>query len=112
MRTLRLVFAFFIVMLPMLANAADQPGAISLDPGKFELRGTRAQQQLVVSGTFSAEDIRDLTTAVTFASSNPNVVKIEGTLAKPVGDGTAQITATLGALTASAEVTVKEFAMP
>ncbi|HLQ44037.1 MAG TPA: DUF1549 domain-containing protein, partial [Planctomycetaceae bacterium] len=105
------VFAL-VNVIAVSVFAADQPGAISLDPSKFELRGTRAQQQLVVSGTFSAEDIRDLTSGVTYASSNPNVVKIEGTLAKPVGDGTTQITATLGGLTASAEVTVKEFAMP
>lgn len=104
--------AGFAASLCSFATAAD-PGAISLDPGKFELRGNRAQQQLVVSGTFSADDIRDLTNAgVQFASSNPAVVKIEGTLAKPVADGTAQITVTLGALKATADVTVKEMAMP
>lgn len=88
---------FAVVNLIAITVFAADPGAISLDPGKFELRGGRAQQQLVVSGTFSADDIRDLTNAgVQFASSNPAVVKIEGTLAKPVADGTAQITATLG----------------
>lgn len=105
--------AFAIVNLITVATFAADPGAIAIDPGKFELRGARAQQQLVVSGTFSADDIRDLTNAgVQFASSNPAVVKIEGTLAKPVADGTAQITATLGAVKATAEVTVKEMAMP
>src|SRR5262245_4269040 len=94
--------------LQAVSFAADAPTVLSLDPGKFELRGPRAQQQLVVSGTFSADDIRDLTTGVMLSSSNPNVVKIEGTLVRPVGDGTAQVTATLGGLTAVAEVTVKE----
>ena len=92
--------------------AADQPTGLSLAPGKFELRGNRAQQQLVISGMFTADDTRDLTSGVTLTSSNPAVLKIEGTLAKPVADGTAQVTATLGGLTASAEVTVKEMAMP
>ncbi|TXT35934.1 MAG: hypothetical protein FD138_1167 [Planctomycetota bacterium] len=106
------VLAGLAASLCSFATAAD-PGVISIDPGKFELRGARAQQQLVVSGTFSADDIRDLTNAgVQFASSNPAVVKIEGTLAKPVADGTAQITATLGAVKATAEVTVKEMGMP
>ncbi len=119
MITLKKQYLVAVVAVAVLSSlfatascAADQPGAISLAPAKFELRGVRAQQQLVISGTFSAEDIRDLTTGVTYASSNANVVKIEGTLAKPVGDGTAQITATLGGLTAVAEVTVKEFAIP
>ncbi len=106
------LFAGIIVSLGALANAAD-PTAVSLDPGKFELRGARAQQQLVVSGTFSADDIRDLTASgAQFASSNPAIVKIEGTLAKPVADGTAQITVTVGNLKATADVTVKEMAMP
>lgn len=107
-----LVVAVVATLVSSLAQAADQPGALSLAPGKFELRGSRAQQQLVISGTFSADDTRDLTSGVTLTSSNPAVVKIEGTLAKPVADGTAQVTATLGGLTASAEVTVKEMAMP
>src|SRR5439155_19813716 len=73
------VFAL-VNVIAVAVFAADQPGAISLDPSKFELRGTRAQQQLVVSGTFSVEDIRDLTSGLTYASSNPNGVEIEGTL--------------------------------
>ena len=104
--------AALLSCLNSLLIAADQPTALSLAPGKFELRGTRAQQQLVVSGTLTADDVRDLTSGVTLTSSNPAVVKIEGTLAKPVADGTAQVTATLGGLTTFAEVTVKEFAMP
>ncbi len=111
-RCLSFVAVVLAFGLETMGFAADAPTALSLNPGKFELRGPRAQQQLVVSGTFSADDLRDLTTGVTFASSNPNVVKIEGTLAKPVADGTAQVTVTLGGLTAAAEVTVKEFTMP
>ncbi len=107
-----LVVAMVATLTSPFLHAADQPTGLSLAPGKFELRGSRAQQQLVISGTYTADDVRDLTTGVTLTSSNPAVVKIEGTLAKPVADGTAQVTATLGGLTISAEVTVKEMAMP
>jgi hypothetical protein len=107
-----LVVAMVATLTSSFLHAADQPTGLSLAPGKFELRGSRAQQQLVISGTYTADDVRDLTTGVTLTSSNPAVVKIEGTLAKPVADGTAQVTATIGGLTASAEVTVKEMAMP
>ena len=107
-----LVVAMIATLTSSFLYAADQPTGLSLAPGKFELRGNRAQQQLVISGTYTADDVRDLTTGVTLTSSNPAVVKIDGTLAKPVADGTAQVTATLGGLTASAEVTVKEMAIP
>jgi hypothetical protein len=107
------VVVFAVAGLFGQAALSADPTAISLDPGKFELRGHRAQQQLIVSGTFSSDDVRDLTHAgVQFASSNPAIVKIEGTLAIPVADGTAQITATLGVAKATAEVTVKEMALP
>ena len=105
------VFSIALALLCASALAAD-PTAVSVAPAKFELRGARAQQQLVVSGTFSAEDVRDLTSSVTFASSNPAVVKIEGSIAKPVADGMATITATSGTVNATVEVTVKEVAMP
>lgn len=107
-----LVVAMVATLTSSFLHAADQPTGLSLAPGKFELRGSRAQQQLVISGTYTADDVRDLTTGVTLTSSNPAVVKIEGTLAKPVADGTAQVTATIGGLTSSAEVTVKEMTMP
>ena len=107
-----LVVAMVATLTSSFLHAADQPTGLSLAPGKFELRGSRAQQQLVISGTYTADDVRDLTAGVTLTSSNPAVVKIEGALAKPVADGTAQVTATIGGLTASAEVTVKDMAMP
>lgn len=106
------VVAMVATLTSSFLHAADQPTGLSLAPGKFELRGSRAQQQLVISGTYTADDVRDLTAGVTLTSSNPAVVKIEGALAKPVADGTAQVTATIGGLTASAEVTVKDMAMP
>lgn len=85
-----------------------QPTELALTPAKFVLRGQRARQQLVLTGSYGAREVRDLTPAAEYVSSNPKVVRIEGTRAIPVGDGTATIIARLSDLTASAEVTVRD----
>jgi len=93
-------------------DAGEQKGvagaAVSLEiaPSEFTLQGRRAQQQLVVTGRYAAETLRDLTGSVTYTSSNPNVAVVEGALVKPVGNGKAVITAVLGKVKTQAAVTV------
>ena len=73
------------ICAPISAMAEDievgQPASITAEPAKFELAGKRARQQLIVTGNYSNNEVRDLTPAVTFASSNPAIVKIEGSVA-------------------------------
>lgn len=88
------------------------PTEITVEPAKFELNGTRSQQQLVVTGKYANGEVRDLTPAAVFTSSADAISKIENSIAKPVADGSAQITATIGALKAVAEATVKSMAQP
>ncbi len=102
-----------------LLFAADQPAIdvgtpteIIVDPAKFELNGTRAQQQIIVTGKYANGEMRDLTTVAVFTSSADAVSKVDRSVAKPVADGTVQITATVGALKAVAEATVKNMAQP
>src|SRR4051812_37971549 len=47
------------------------PSRLAIEPAKFELRGHRAQLQLVVTGTYAGERIRDLTSDVKYTSSDP-----------------------------------------
>ena len=89
-----------------------QPVSLALEPGKFELSNKRAQQQLLVTGKYSADEVRDLTAAATFASSNPAAVKIEGSIALPVGNGEAVLTATVAGQAVSVPVLVKNFEAP
>ena len=93
----------------MAADASSSPLQLELVPARFTLQGPRSQQQLVCTGSFAAEEFRDLTGHVTYETSDPAVVSVEGTIAKPVGNGTAVVTARLGGLTATAEVEVSEF---
>ncbi|MFO1092361.1 MAG: DUF1549 and DUF1553 domain-containing protein [Planctomycetaceae bacterium] len=96
-----------LLAAPALGRADDAaPARMELSPGHVQLHTARARQQLVVTGYFGAEDIRDLTGAVTFESSDPNVVAIAGGVARPVGNGAATITARLGASSVSTQVMV------
>lgn len=101
-----------MLSLPLTASAQEQPASLVFETAKFELIGSRSQQQLVITGIFSGNLPRDITHQVELVSSNPAVVKIEGSLVKPVADGTATITAKSGAVSATAEVTVKNVAAP
>jgi hypothetical protein len=88
-----------------------QPASISIDPSKFELLGKRSRQQLLVTGMYGT-DVRDLTAAAGFTSSNPAVVKIEGSIAFPVANGDAMIAVSVGGQTASVPVIVKNIEVP
>jgi len=107
----------FAVLLALLTSPAAvwaddaAPARIELMPGHVQLHSARARQQLVVTGFYGPEDIRDLTAAVTYESSEPKVVSIEGSIARPVGDGMATITARVGDQSATAQVMVWGFAI-
>ena len=88
------------------------PAQIVLEPAKIELRGVRASQLLLVTGRYSGDEQRDLSRAAAFNSSDPNVVRIEGGIVHPVANGTATITATVGALTATTPVAVMGIDQP
>ena len=103
----------------LVVHAADpaavevgQPASVVLEPAKFELLGKRSRQQLLVTGKYSGDQLRDLTPAGTFTSSNPAVVKIEGSIAYPVGNGEATVTVTVGGQTAAVPVLVKNMELP
>lgn len=93
------------------ASAADEPSKIFTESAQFELAGQRSQKQIVVTGQFG-DEVRDITHLAKFTSSNPKVVKIEGSIATPVGDGTAKVSCHLGTQTTVMDVTVKSMSAP
>ena len=113
----RLLMLSVIALLPSFCLAetpieVGQPTSIVMEPAKFELTGKRSRQQLLVSGVYAADDLRDLTPVATFVSSNPAIVKIEGAVAIPAGNGEATVTATVGGQTFSVPVVVKNHEAP
>ncbi|WP_373649494.1 MULTISPECIES: DUF1549 and DUF1553 domain-containing protein [unclassified Schlesneria] len=106
-----------IVVVPSFVRAdspvdVGQPSSIVLEPTRFELLGKRARQQLIVTGNYSGNDVRDLTPAATFTSSHPEIVAIENSIAYPRANGEATITASVGGQTFSVPVVVKNLEAP
>jgi len=91
--------------------AVPPPSKLVFETASIELAGPRSRQQLVVSGEF-ADGVRDVTHLVELTSSNPDVARIESGVARPVADGTVQITAKLGDQTVTAQVAVKAVGQP
>jgi hypothetical protein len=109
LRRLSFLAAILTVSLPAFG---EDPSALVFDTAEFTLGGPRAEQQLVISGTFANNEVRDASHLVELTSSDAKVVRIDKGIARPVADGAATITAKIGGATATAKVTVKEMAMP
>src|SRR5262249_7259904 len=75
------------------------------------LTGPAARQQLLLERMQSQRALGQVTPA-SFTSSDPAVVKIEDGLAIPLTNGTATITAAVGAQVARTEVTVERMDKP
>ncbi len=106
-----------IVLTPCLVLAevpieVGQPASIAAEPAKFELVGKRSRQQLLVTGMYSSDDLRDLTPVATLVSSNPAIAKIEGAIVLPAGNGEATVTATVGGQSVSIPVLVRNIDVP
>jgi len=75
-------------------------------PLKFELRGPAARQQLLLEQKRDNQFAGQITNEVTFTSSDPKVLRIEGDVALPVTNGAATVTAKSRDISATAEVVV------
>lgn len=89
------------------------PKSLSVAPAVSQLRGLRAQQQLLVSGEFANTREADLTRQATYESSNPKVAAVAPSgLITPMGDGTAVINVQFENLSAVATVNVSGMTEP
>lgn len=105
-----LVFIALLIAAPTV-NAALPLARISVEPTKFELVGSRAQQQLLATGHFSDRvEQFDLTREVRFESRSPNIAVVTSDgLVLPRGFGTAEIVARHSGVEVIATVTVRNF---
>jgi hypothetical protein len=95
--------------LALLLQGADGP---VLYPGEFTLHGPASRQTLLFEsrrGGLPSGAIRD---GVTYTSSDPKVVRVDGTLAVPLANGRATITATSPQGRATATVVVFDMDKP
>jgi hypothetical protein len=91
------------------ARAAEQ---LALLPSRIVLRGPGSRQRLVVERLSNGRFVGDVADGLSFATSDPNVVAVNGGVAAPVGNGTAKITCRSGALSAEADVIVTHLDKP
>ena len=92
--------------------ALPQPDALTLAPSKFELRGRRSRLQLVATGRYADNRVLDLTGSARFSVSDPQIVRVAGSVVFPVRDGQVTITAVFGDRKAEARVVVSGMENP
>ena len=121
-----LVLGRFSCALPILcvfsaaaAHAGDSSKltegltGVQLIPARAVLVGPDSVQQLAVDGETGDGSRRDLTTSVTFTSSDPKVATVDGAgTVTSRSDGTATVTARVGSFEVSIPLEVKNFAAP
>jgi hypothetical protein len=95
----------------LLALSLAQDGA-TLFPAEFTLDGPASRQTLLLESVRGGLYTGALKEGTVYASSDPAVVRIDGAIAIPVGNGKATITATNGGRSSSAKVTVVDMGKP
>ncbi len=94
-------------------DLAGQPTAIEVAPAAVTLAGVRDARQLVVTGRYPNNQLRDLTHAADVKVEPADVVEVqEGLFLRGKKDGTAKITITSGGKTLTVPVTVTKMAEP
>lgn len=80
--------------------------SLTILPEKIELNGAIARQRLVVERVEDKQYIGEVRDAVTYTSSNPQVVRLENGFAVPVSNGSATIKAQVGRKTVTTKIKV------
>jgi hypothetical protein len=94
------------------AIVVGDPATITVVPEKIVLTGKRARQQVIVTGQYANNELRDLTLAAELASTSPQIVKVENGVILPVANGTAQVVAKISGKEAKTDVTVQGLEQP
>src|SRR5258708_24115622 len=97
------------ILVGVLLQVADGP---VLYPSDFTLYGPASRQTLLLESRRGGFHTGALREGVTFTSSDPKIVRIEGILAVPVANGTATITAGSAEGSSSAKVVVIDMDKP
>ncbi|HUQ71762.1 MAG TPA: DUF1549 domain-containing protein, partial [Planctomycetaceae bacterium] len=98
----------FCLMSSVSASAAD----IAVFPDSVRLTGPEGRQRVLVQESVGDLVGRQLREGVTFASSNPNVAKVDDGIVVPTGNGNAAITITAAGKSVNVPVIVERFDQP
>jgi hypothetical protein len=108
MRYVNITTAVWMTLLCVLATGTHaQDAGITLLPPRVDLSGAKATQSLVVERLQNGRHVGDLTARAVFSTSDPKVALVtKDGVVRPVGDGTAVITAAVGGQKAVTSVQV------
>jgi hypothetical protein len=90
------------------ADVIGSPATIQVQPASITLSGTKARQQLVITGTYAAGSPRDLTALCDITANAPGVVSVEGGYLAPLKNGTVTLTIKAGPKSVQVPITVKD----
>src|ERR1051326_2102922 len=102
----------FLCLCAAVVGPLQASDSLVILPSKIKLTGPAARQQLLVEQFRDGHFAGQLTNRLDFASSNPNVVKIENGAALPVTNGQATLTVKSGSQSAKVEVAVEGMEKP
>jgi hypothetical protein len=118
-RTFRGVIASFALLLVVAAQADAQadligtPKGVAIESADGPVVGRRATRQLIATATYDDGSVRDLTRALAWSSSDPNIAVISDKgQVRPVANGTVTITCRGGSVEAQTTVTVQGMDKP
>jgi hypothetical protein len=95
------------------ANAIGQPTTLLVQPDAITLSGPRAMQQLVVTGRYADNSVRDLTRFCTVTAEARDIVAIGSNgFLQPLKDGSTALVVQAGAQSVRVPLTVKDFDKP
>lgn len=92
-----------------MATPVGHPQRLEVHPASMHLAGSRERVQFVVTGTYDNGEVRDLTHAAEYDVDDPRVVTLDGGVARPAGDGVAEVSVRAGGVEASATVEVSGY---
>ncbi len=105
-RVIALLFALSL-------SVGTQAEELAVLPSQAALSGPEARQGLIVQHRDSEVFTNQVTDGVTWSSSDPAIAAVSGDgVVRPVADGEATITATVGEQTATANITVSGMSQP
>ena len=104
--------ATFLGLLTLAVIESRAADGLVLIPNQVVLRGPEARQKFILEQVRDGRMVGESTNVSGMRSSDTNVVRVEGGVAIPVGNGMAFVETRLGRKSAKAQVTVEDFDKP
>ena len=93
--------------------ALGQPDTLKIEPGTVDLSGPRARRQVLVSGSYGSQIVRDVTGLVTLSIEPPALAKVDETgFVVPMANGQGKLVAVAGKTRTEAPIIVKDLDKP